>query len=202
MEEDLLRHSPDSWCIINEGTPPAIVMGISGKEEDWICPEHLAKKPIPVLKRFSGGGTVVVDEETLFVTFICHKDDHPFHPYPEPILRWAETIYKPAFSLPAFHLRDNDFVIGEKKCGGNAQYIRKTSWLLHTSFLWDYQPENMQYLLYPKKTPAYRMGRSHIDFLCRLKDYFPSKEHFVSSLKETLCKNLGAEEENRREGSS
>lgn len=27
---------------------------------------------IPVLKRFSGGGTVIVDKNTVFTTFICN----------------------------------------------------------------------------------------------------------------------------------
>lgn len=186
MEEELLRNTQESLCIINEGSSPAIVMGISGKEEEFVCPIKIKQKPIPVLKRFSGGGTVIVDHNTLFVTFICLKDAHPFPAYPEPILRWAETVYKQAFDLPSFALKDNDFVLGEKKCGGNAQYIRKTHWLIHTSFLWDYDEENMEYLLHPKKTPAYRQGRSHNDFLCKLKDHFPSKEALVLALKKEI----------------
>ena len=30
----------------------------------------------------------------------------------------------------------------------------------------------------PLKVPAYRQGRAHTAFLCRLKDYFPQKEQF------------------------
>jgi lipoate-protein ligase A len=77
-------------------------------------------------------------------------------------------------------------VLGEKKCGGNAQYIKKDRWLHHTSFLWDYQKENMEYLLHPKKTPPYRQGRPHDEFLCRLSDYFPTKEQFIDKLKDSL----------------
>jgi lipoate-protein ligase A len=88
LEEKLLREDNKNYCLINSGTTPTIVMGISGKAETLL---HLDKLPdsIPVLKRFSGGGTVVVDENTVFVTFIRNKADHDFPAYPEPILRWA-----------------------------------------------------------------------------------------------------------------
>jgi len=186
LEESLLRNSQENWCIINEGTSPAIVMGISGKQEELVCPIELAKSPIPVLKRFSGGGTVIVDEDTLFVTFICQKEIHPFPAYPEPIMRWTEEVYKDAFNHPGFSLRENDYVIFDRKCGGNAQYIKKHRWLHHTSFLWDFKEERMRYLSHPKKTPPYREGRSHLDFLCKLKDTFSSKEEFIQGIIRSL----------------
>ena len=74
LEEALLRADTRNVCIINEGSSPAIVMGISGKAEELIDLEKLEQNPIPVIKRYSGGGTVVVDPNTLFVSFICNKD--------------------------------------------------------------------------------------------------------------------------------
>ncbi len=176
IEEDLLRNSTDNHILINSGTTPAIVLGISGKEEELV---HLQDLPshIPLLRRFSGGGTVIVDEDTIFVTFICNKSHHPFPAYPEPILRWAASMLK--LSTPHLELRENDFVIGDKKCGGNALYIKKDRWLIHTSFLWDYTPERMQLLKHPPKTPPYRAGRSHDEFLCRLSDYYPCKKTWI-----------------------
>jgi lipoate---protein ligase len=187
IEEALLRQNKENWCVINEGTPPSIVMGISGKKEELICADKMAKAPLPLIKRFSGGGTVVVDETTLFVTFICQKELHDFALFPEPIMRWSEGLYKEVFDHPLFRLRENDYVIGEKKCGGNAQYIKKERWLHHTSFLWDYQSSNMDYLLMPRKTPTYREGRTHTDFLCKLSQHFPSKEEWIAKLKERLA---------------
>ncbi len=163
-------------------------MGISGKKEELVDLAKTSQDNIPIIRRFSGGGTVIVDENTLFVTFISQKNIHSFAAYPEPIMRWTEAIYREAFDHPDFKLRENDFVIGAKKCGGNAQYIRKNRWLHHTCFLWDYSSKNMEYLLLPKKTPPYREGRSHDDFLCRLKDHFPDKAALVEQIKTTLLK--------------
>ena len=144
IEEALLRLDTRNFCIINEGSSDAIVMGISGKEEEWINLEKARKDQIPILKRFSGGGTVVVDANTLFITFICEKSLHPFPSFPEQIMKWTETIYRDVFTHEGFRLRENDFVIGDKKIGGNAQYIKKQRWLHHTSFLWDYSEKKME----------------------------------------------------------
>ena len=194
IEEALLRLDDRNFCIINEGSAPAIVMGISGKPEELINHQKLSHNPIPIIRRYSGGGTVVVDEGTLFISFLCQKDLHDFTPYPEPIMRWSEEIYKEVLAVPNFHLRENDYVIGEKKVGGNAQYLRKDRWLHHTTFLWDYKKEHMDLLLHPKRTPSYRQDRSHEDFLARLSEHVPSKEQFISALKHTLGNRYSLEE--------
>ena len=186
IEEALLRDDTRNFCIVNEGSTPAIVMGISGKPHELVDTDKAKALQLPIIKRFSGGGTVVVDESTLFVTFIFQKKDHSFQAYPEPIMKWSEGIYKSVFSSHPFALKENDYVMGEKKFGGNAQYIRKDRWLHHTSFLWDYKKEKMEALLHPKKTPSYRAGREHERFLCKMKDFIPSKSNFFSRLKESL----------------
>jgi lipoate-protein ligase A len=51
----------------------------------------------------------------------------------------------------------------------------KHRWLQHTSFLWDFDDAKLNaYLALPEKQPAYRQQRPHSDFVCRLKDRFPS----------------------------
>lgn len=188
LEEALLRLDKRNWCLVNQGSPRAIVLGISGKAPELVALEEAHRDNIPLIKRFSGGGTVIVDESTLFVTFICEKELHTFPLFPEPIHKWAESLYKNVFNHPQFAWRENDYVLGDKKCGGNAQYIKKDRWLHHTSFLWGYNPENMSYLLHPKKTPAYRAGRKHTDFLCTLKEAFSHPDHFTQALKQELMR--------------
>lgn len=56
----------------------------------------------------------------------------------------------------------------DKKIGGNAQTITKDRWVHHTSFLWDFDNLNMNYLQMPKKRPEYRQSRPHGDFLRKL----------------------------------
>ena len=165
-------------------------MGISGKVESLLNVSLVRKETVPVIKRFSGGGTVVVDEQTLFVSFILAKGDLDILPFPEPILRWTSDLYTKAWKIPDFHLRENDYCIKDKKCGGNAQYIRKERWLHHTSFLWDYNETNMDYLLLPPKRPQYRQDRSHNDFLCRLNQHAPNIETRIGQLKDEIVKRF------------
>ncbi|XP_020575172.1 putative lipoate-protein ligase A isoform X2 [Phalaenopsis equestris] len=182
LEERLLRASSDNWCIINNGTnQPNIVMGISGKPEELVEVELVLQDQVPVIRRFTGGGTVIVDDRTIFVTFICNKNAIPgLQPFPRPIMSWTGQFYKNVFEgYGDFQLCENDYAFGLRKFGGNAQSITKNRWIHHTSFLWDYDVRNMQYLKIPKRAPEYRLARNHTEFLCRMKDYLTSRSIFI-----------------------
>lgn len=51
----------------------------------------------------------------------------------------------------------SDYAFSHRKFGGNAQSITKNRWVHHTSFLWDYDVKNMDYLKIPKRAPEYRL---------------------------------------------
>ena len=194
LEEALLRTSDENWILLNTGSPPAIVMGISGKPEELIHIEQMHCSKIPLIKRFSGGGTVVVDEQTLFATFIFNKGALPLKEEPRAIMKWTEGFLAPFFKDLPFALRENDYVLGEKKFGGNAQYIQRGRWLHHTSFLWDYCPSKMELLKLPKRRPEYRADRCHSDFLTCLKEYYPCKEQFLEELSRYFQESLQVKE--------
>ena len=105
-------------------------------------------------------------------------------------MEWTRGIYAPVFSkvmaCNMFSLREHDYVLGDRKIGGNAQSISKDRFVHHTSFLWDYRPERMGYLKMPKKRPNYRGDRMHAEFLSRVKDHMEDKSTFVNSVKESL----------------
>ncbi|XP_057436017.1 uncharacterized protein LOC130728533 isoform X2 [Lotus japonicus] len=186
LEERLLRTSSDNWCLINDGTSSAaIVMGLSGKLSELIEVKPVLRDHIPIIRRFTGGGTVVVDHGTIFVTLICNKDAVPHvQPFPRSIMSWSGQLYSEVFEGHAdFRLRENDYVFGDRKFGGNAQSITKHRWVHHTSFLWDYEGKNMAYLKLPAKAPKYRLTRDHMDFVCRMKEYLPRSEFIERTIK-------------------
>lgn len=182
LEEALLRADGENWCLINRGSSPAIVMGISQVPEQAVNFKLIRDQSIPLVRRYSGGGTVFVDEHTFFVSLIMNHSALPCDPFPKDVMDWTSTLYQ---QLP-FSLKENDYVIGEKKCGGNAQYFTKDRFSHHTSFLWDYSPEKMDYLLHPKKKPAYRQERNHQEFLCSLKPHFPQLSDLKNAFIEVL----------------
>ncbi len=181
VEEALLRTDKQNWCILNSGSSPAIVMGISGKAECLVAPHST----LPLIRRFSGGGTVVVDQNTLFFTLICNRTALSIEPYPEPILRWMAALYSPLFA-EGFALSENDFTLHGKKFAGHAQYLSKDRWLHHTTLLHDYSDEHMNCLLIPEKQPKYRKNKPHSEFICKLKEFAPDRDLFLERLKERL----------------
>ncbi|XP_031254050.1 uncharacterized protein LOC116112023 [Pistacia vera] len=188
LEEKLLRTSSDNWCIINDGADtPAIVMGISGKPSELLKVGSILREQVPVIRRFTGGGTVVVDNGTIFVTLICNKDAVPgVQPYPRSVMYWSGLLYNEVFrGTGDFQLLENDYVFGDRKFGGNAQSITKNRWIHHTSFLWDYKVGNMAYLKQPARAPKYRLARDHTKFICRMKDYMP-RSVFIENTIEAI----------------
>ena len=187
IEEALLRTSNENWLIINQGSSPSIVMGISGKPEKLINLELLLQQPIPLIKRFSGGGTVVVDEDTLFCTFIGQHHILPkLRAYPLDIMNWVWNFYKTALLPAKCELIEQDFTWQHRKFAGNAQSITKDRWLQHSSFLWKFKEENMKYLLMPEKVPSYRKRRKHTDFMCEMHTFLDSHDTFTQKLIKEL----------------
>ena len=159
LEEALFRSDSGSWCVLSQAPqPPTVVMGISGKPVEMLDVPSVQRDKINVLRRFSGGGTVVVDHDTLFVSFIIDSGSclQEVNAFPREIMRWSEEFYLPVFerlcrSRSRFKLEDTDYVFGSRKFGGNAQALSGKRWVHHTSFLWDYTPAHMHYLLNPQK---------------------------------------------------
>lgn len=194
LEEKLLR-SPGAgnWCLLNDGTPDrSVVLGISGKPHQLVDVRRALDDGLRVIKRFSGGGTVIVDRDTQFVTLVMNAAAVPdLALFPRQIMDWTGSLYggRPhgVFAdVPGWQLRENDYVIGERKVGGNAQSISKDRWLHHTSFLWDFREETMKYLTNPAKQPRYRANRSHSDFLAPLKTYLPDRNALATRIEAAL----------------
>ncbi len=182
VEEALLRTGSGNWCILNSGSPlSAIVMGISGKAEEHIEPHA----QISVIRRFSGGGTVVVDDQTCFFSLILDHDLFSCS-CPKKFLAYCGSLIKPAFSHLPFQVSENDFTLDDQKIGGNAQHFTNLRRIHHTSFLWDYSKEKMSLLKFPSKVPQYRKGRDHNSFCTTLKDHFSSKNDFLDQVEKAI----------------
>lgn len=196
LEEALLRNDQRNWCLINHSTPSTIVLGISGNPKELLFINHVKEDSIPVIRRFSGGGTVFTDQETIFITWIINNFSNSPFPFAESILTWVKSLYQ-GFFPKNFLLQDNDYCILNKKIGGNALYIQKNRWLLHSSFLWDFNNSLMnRYLKLPKQQPSYRKNRTHNDFLEKLSNFYDNKESFIFNLKNYLKNKMTMTEVN------
>jgi lipoate-protein ligase A len=81
-----------------------IVMGIGGKPDRLLNIENVVKDKVLVVKRFSGGGTVVMDHNSVWTTLIGRTADFPtVEPYPRSIMQWsADAVFGPAFDSLTF----------------------------------------------------------------------------------------------------
>mmetsp|Transcript_11560 Transcript_11560/g.38216 ORF Transcript_11560/g.38216 Transcript_11560/m.38216 type:complete len:315 (-) Transcript_11560:49-993(-) len=96
LEETLFRASHENWVIANDGTnETAIVMGISGKPHHLLDVAKVHEDMILTIKRFTGGGTVVVDGDTQFVSLIMNASVIPHvQLFPVPLMHWTSAVYK------------------------------------------------------------------------------------------------------------
>jgi len=181
LEEFLLDQPCENFLLINYGTPDAIVLGKSNDRHSLIE----SKTEVPLIRRFSGGGTVYVDQSTLFITWILSKELSEAKCV-DTLFDWTVDTLQKAHPNLKLKRVETDYVIGDKKVGGTAQYVKKDRILHHTSFLFDYSQEKLQTLKHPLKAPKYRDGRSHEDFLTTLNSHFTTMEEFINPYVEVL----------------
>lgn len=180
LEEALLRNSCDNFCITNYNLPPAIVLGISKRPHDDLFVPAVVEDRIPVIKRFSGGGTVFLDNNAVIVSWILASSNKM--PNSRESFDWVTPIYQTIFPKE-FSLIENDYVLSQKKIGGNAQYVQRHRWLHHTSFLWNMDSHRMsKYLRIPQQQPKYRNQRTHDAFLTSIHMLFESPTGFIQAV--------------------
>ncbi|MEG0037346.1 MAG: lipoate--protein ligase family protein [Victivallaceae bacterium] len=185
IEEAFLRVSDQNLCLINSSPPPAIVLGISSDIDEVLFKETVISDNLTVIRRFSGGGTVFINDDVIMVSWICSTETSSLI-NPQELMALTKQLYAKTFP-PDFDVRNNDYVIGHKKIGGNAQYIQKKRWVHHSSFLWDTNIKLMnRYLKIPPKQPEYRNNRTHEEFLVPLKNFYSQPSVFLERLLSDL----------------
>lgn len=192
----------------------SVILGISGKIPLLVHEPEARRDGVEILRRFTGGGTVVVDRNAFLISIISNASDlisnndggNKIKPYPRDIMQWtADSVYTQAFansrratnngnSEVNLTFRENDYVLrNEAKIGGNAQAISGDRFCHHTSFLWRVDAKSMSYLKHPDKAPEYRAGRAHLNFLHGLEHEIESKDEFYSQVLLQFQLALGAE---------
>jgi len=132
------------------------------------------RNAIPVLRRCSGGGTVLQGPGCLNYSVILKiEDESRLQSIPATndfILERLAGILGPALGASVKKEGHTDLAINGLKFCGNAQRRRQKWLLFHGSFLLHLEIGMVERtLLLPSKEPEYRAHRSHSDFLMNLK---------------------------------
>lgn len=90
-----------------------LFVDIIRKPAELVDVKSVLRDKISVIRRFTGGGTVIVDHGTIFVSFICNKEAVPgLQAYPQPIMAWSSLLYDEVFhGALDYKLRENGNII-------------------------------------------------------------------------------------------
>jgi lipoate---protein ligase len=150
----------------------AVVLGASRRLGEEVDVAACRADNVPIFRRSSGGGTVLIGPGTLNITVILPETAGPglsaVDTAQRHVLgRMADSIR--ALGPPLEVLGHGDLVLGDRKCAGSAQRRLSRWFLVHCSILNRFPIDRIgRYLTVPHRQPAYRRGRCHREFLCNL----------------------------------
>lgn len=136
---------------------------------DAIMQDH-----IPVVRRCTGGGTVLQGKGCLNYSLVLSKERDPriadlresYQVILEKVIAALKHLDIKAVFCPVSDIALED---NHKKISGNAQKRSRKFILHHGTVLYDFDlPVIERYLKIPKDIPEYRQGRSHLDFVANV----------------------------------
>lgn len=157
-----------------ESSVPFVVLGYANKVAEEVNIEQCRELGVPVLRRCSGGGTVVQGPGCLNYSVVLSMDDSPdlqsITGTNQFVMGRTRDALSHAFGRAVSIEGHTDLAVGDLKFSGNAQR-RKRSWLLFhgTVLLAEFELSLVPRVLrQPPRQPDYRRQRGHEDFVTRL----------------------------------
>lgn len=172
-----------------------VVIGYSDRLDREVRAAAAREKGVPVLRRISGGGTVLQGPGCVNFSLLMRIENEPrlksIRETNRFVLERHAAAVEKITGLRAEIRGASDLAAGGLKFSGNAQRRRKNFLLFHGTFLLDLDFPLLEDLLpLPSKQPDYRAGRPHTQFLRNLN--VPAAE-----IKKALCEVWNASEEFR-----
>lgn len=156
-----------------EPTSVFVVLGYANRVAAEVKADICDESGVQVLRRISGGGTVLQAPGCLNYALVLRTSTAPE-------LRTTGTTNRFVMERHRFLLENllgvrvtidgvTDLVVHGRKVSGNAQRRRANAILFHGTFLLN-APVNLmgKYLKMPSRAPAYRDGRPHEEFVANL----------------------------------
>lgn len=155
-----------------EWPAPAVVLGAAGKLADDVDEAACARDGVPILRRSSGGGTVLLGKGCLLYSLVLSFDrDVALREIPTSYCYILGRVLEAlAGLLPDLCCAGtSDLAAGGRKVSGNAQQRKRTHLLHHGTLLYGFDIAQVsRYLRIPERQPEYRGRRGHHEFLTNL----------------------------------
>lgn len=169
LDEELLRKGEGvlrTWETARE----CVVLGHAGEPERDVHLAACRRSGIPVLRRCSGGGAVLLGPGCLNYSLVLPLEWKPRWRDVRYSLLWAMSRMLQALAVPELRREGQcDLALNRRKVSGNAQRRTHHAILHHGTLLYNFdgmRPE--RFLKPPLREPHYRAGRTHRDFLGNL----------------------------------
>jgi lipoate---protein ligase len=164
---------PDEILRFWEPRQHFIVLGYSNKTPSEVNIDSCKKLGLPVLRRCSGGGTVLQGPGCLNYALILRiREDSPLVGIPQAnafIMNRNRNALNSLLDGNVLIQGHTDLTLQGLKFSGNSQRRRRHFLLFHGSFLLNLDLSLMEQALHmPSKQPEYRRDRAHKDFLTNL----------------------------------
>ncbi len=167
-----------------------IVLGASNNAKDAVVEETTVRDNIVVLKRRTGGQTVMLTPNNIIISAVI-TDENVMKPK-DVFIRFNDHImgaiaknHTVQFSTRGI----SDIAMGEKKILGSSMYRGKGKLFYHAVLNFNEPSSTFQkYLKHPSNEPDYRKGRQHHDFVTSLKETGYAES--ISYLKNELADSL------------
>lgn len=167
-----------------------IVLGASNNAKDAVIEEPTLRDNITVLKRRTGGQTVMLTPNNLIISAVITdesvmKPKDVFNRFNEHIIGAIAKNHTVEFSTRGI----SDIAMGEKKIMGSSMYRGKGKLFYHAVLNFSEPSTTFQkYLKHPSNEPDYRKGRMHHEFVTSLKEtgYTESIHHLKIEIEASL----------------
>jgi len=152
-----------------------LVLGQSNNAEKSLFIDKVIAENIAVLKRPSGGETVILTPKTLVISIVLTNPElkRP-HQYFTVFNNLIINGLLHAGVKDVVHKGISDLAIGNKKILGSSIYHKKDKIFYHAVLNVSESIENIEkYIRHPQREPDYRKGREHGEFVTSLVKHYP-----------------------------
>jgi lipoate-protein ligase A len=153
-----------------ETSRPVVVVGRNTSIADHVIEDACLRDAVPVVRRFSGGGAVILGPGCVNYAIGVSLVSHPelldvANSFSMILQRIAGALNVPELAVAG----GTDLALDGRKVSGNAQRRGRRVLIHHGTLLYAFDSSlAARYLRDPRRQPAYRAGRRHTDFIGNL----------------------------------
>ena len=157
-------------CRVWETARPVVVVGRNTSIADQVLQDVCLQDGVPVLRRTSGGGAVILGPGCLNYALAASLVSHP--ELQDVAGSFSTILRRITAALNVTNLAvagGTDLTLNGRKVSGNAQRRGRRALIHHGTLLYAFDSSLAgRYLRDPRRQPAYRAGRPHTDFIGNL----------------------------------